>query len=110
MTPEKLWTGANKSMLGTHALNPGAESWHVPAGPGRWHTGSTGVQLLEAAALVSNSVFIHSRHTQVYQRRLYVHTPLVCDNIHYFKSLGCIIHNIMTSTTEKWTRGKRSRI
>lgn len=57
MTPEKLWTGANKSMLGTDALNPGAESWHVPAGLGRWHTGSTGVQLLEAAALVSNSVF-----------------------------------------------------
>lgn len=101
MTPEKLWTGANKSMLGTHALNPGAESWHVPAGPGRWHTGSTGVQLLEAAAPVSHThMFINA-----------VHTPLVCDDVHDFKSLGyAIVPTIMTSTTEKWTRGKRRRV
>lgn len=106
MTPEKLWTGANKSMLGTHALNPGAESWHVPAGPGRWCTGSTGVQLLEAAAPVSNSVFFHT-HRFINA----VHTPLVCDDVHYFMPLGyTIIPIIVTSATEKWTRGKRSQV
>lgn len=95
--------GANKSMLGTHALNPGAESWHVPAGPGRWRTGSTGVQLLEATA------FSFTADTRMFIDA--AHTPLVCDNVHYSKSLGyAVIPIIMTSTTEEWRRGKRSRV